>query len=194
VLSQVLQSATDVLSLAQDQLSDSVVASVASIVDSVCGGPGPLNTSTTTSSSLTRAASVAAQTGALLGLVSRINVANAESVAVSDHLQRRRRMLAQERLATSQAAVAVNDKVSVVNGSRDNSSTTREVDASMDAGSGRRVSVLGSDSAWVRRTVDSIGRMVVSTQLTDAPSTKYSSSSVDDGTRISVRCWVILHC
>ena len=96
MVTQALKLTSSVLTMSQDQLSTTVVTSVIAVVNAVCGtGSGTWkppssgsNTSTGASGSTTAVKSLASNVGVsqtILSIVSRMNVARAESSVVAAH-------------------------------------------------------------------------------------------------------------
>ena len=163
VISQVLQAASTVLGMAQDDLSPTVTSSVVDIVNTLCqsspaiGVPTNISASNSTSlntgpgSPLTRA--TASHATALLGIVARLNVANAEA-AVTSSADRRRRL----------------------------TSTSQSQSQSQSSGSSS-----AGDGAWVHSTVSTIASAVSATQALNAPTTVSTVGSEADGSLLQVR-------
>ena len=159
VISQVLQAASTVLGMAQDDLSPTVTSSVVDIVNTLCRSStanGSVtnssvsnSTSLNTGSPLTRA--VASQATVLLGIVARLNVANAEAAVTSSAGQRRRLT------STSQS----------------------QSQSSGNASAG--------DGTWVHATVSTIASAISDTQVLNAPTTVYTVGSEADGSLLQVR-------
>ncbi len=174
LVAQALQMTSLVMSMNQDVLTSAAAASVVSVVDAVVGG---VNSSGTTLS----AASGIPQT--LLDIVSRLNVANAESV-VSAHWQ-----AAVSSSVTSQDRDGISDNSSSSSGGSSNSSSERGIESLRLP---TRRLLTGADSStssgnWVHASVDRIGRAVSAGLTPGEPPVTLRSGNDGDGTKLTVR-------